>query len=116
MNIREFYSLAGGNYDEILQSLGKEERVIKFVKMFPSQNQIENIDTALKAQDYQTAFREAHNLKGMSINIGLKNLFKVSSDLTESLRNGPVGDVNGLYELTSIEYKKTCELISQIES
>ena len=83
--------------------------------MFPNNSTIDNLKIALDEKDYQTAFREAHNLKGMSINIGLKNLHKVSRDLTESLRNGPTGDVEGLYKLVEAEYKKTCDLINQIE-
>lgn len=115
MNIKEFYNEIGGNFDEILMNLGKEERILKFVLKFPEEKVLDKLSAALNAKDYETAFREAHNLKGMSINIGFNKLYQVSSDLTESLRFGPKGDVEGLYSIVAEEYNKTCELIGQIQ-
>lgn len=114
MNIKEFYQAVGGNYDNVLICLGKEERIRKFVRKFPESDTVVQIKDALNKKDYESAFREAHNLKGMSINIGLVNLNKVSSDLTESLRNGPKGNVNELFQKVESEYKHTCELISTL--
>lgn len=114
MMIEDFYIAAGGSYEEILYALGKEERVMKFLKKFPESNIDKELKAALEAKDYETAFRVAHTLKGMSINIGLLNLHSISSQLTESLRNGPKGDVEGLAAKTLGEYNRTCELISQL--
>ncbi len=114
MNIRDFYTAVGGNFDDMLNNLGKEERILKFVLKFPESRVLDKISDALNSKDYETAFREAHNLKGMSINIGFVNLHKASCELTESLRFGPKGDVEGLYRLVAEEYNKTCGLIEQL--
>lgn len=115
MKVNEFYKTIGKNYNEVVLCLGKEERVYKYLKKFPETNSIQKISDALNNKDYEEAFREAHNLKGMSINIGLEKLYQVSSDLTESLRNGPTGDVDSLYKATEEEYKKICDLIEQVK-
>lgn len=115
MNIREFYEKTDGDYDSIVSGLGKEERVFKYLMKFAQADVIDKISSALASGDYDTAFREAHNLKGMSLNIGIMSLQKAASDLTESLRHGPTGDVEGLFEIAAAEYKRCCEMIGQIE-
>ena len=42
--------------------------------------------TALENNDYETAFRAAHTLKGICLNLGLENLYKAAYKVTEALR------------------------------
>lgn len=115
MTIKEFYEMADGDYNEALAGLGKEERIYKFLNKFPKTDMVNKIRTSYEAKDFESAFIDAHNLKGMSMNIALVKLKEVSSDLTESLRNGPQGDVEGLISEVEKEYNKVCELINKIE-
>ena len=58
----------------------------------------------------------AHTLKGVCANLGFTQLFKVSSDITEELRNGNP-DVSRLPELlgkVAAEYKKTVDAINSV--
>lgn len=115
MTIQEFYTELGEDYNKALKLLTKEEYVKQFVKRLPAATTVKDIEKALNSQDYQAAFREAHSLKGVCLNMALDGLFKVSSELTESLRNGPVGDVNQLYKNVELEYNRVCELIAKID-
>lgn len=115
MLIKDFYAAVEGNYEEILCALGKEERVVKFLLKFPQSNIDKELTAAMESKDFEAAFRAAHTLKGMSINIGLKSLHSISSQLTESLRYGPTGDVEGLTAKTLEEYNRICTLISELE-
>lgn len=115
MTLKEFYAVAEGDFIEAMEGLGKEERILKYLRKFPETQMTGKIREALDAKDFETAFREAHNLKGMCMNTALTKLRDVSSDLTESLRNGPTGDVEGFYELVDAEYKRICGLVSQID-
>lgn len=115
MNLREFYQEAQGDYEETLGRIMKEERVTKYLTKFAASEPVMAIEKALESKDYETAFREAHNLKGVCLNLGLDSLHMVSSDLTESLRNGPTGDVNSFLERVKQEYDRISSLIQQIE-
>lgn len=114
MTIKEFYLKSNANYDEVLGAFGKEERVLKYLRKFSENQQNKKIREALDAKDYETAFLEAHNLKGMCMNLALSRFFKLSSDLTESLRNGPTGDVEAFFILVDEEYNRVSELVKQI--
>lgn len=114
MSIKDFYEKTGGNYDSIVSALGKEERVYKYLIKFSQADTVDKISTALVNKDYEGAFREAHNLKGMCLNIGIVSLQKLSSNLTESLRNGPTGEEENFFEQVSREFRDCCEMISQI--
>lgn len=115
MTLEEFYQAVGADYQEILLGLGKEERIVKYLTKITQEKCIEKITDALGEEKYEEAFRMAHNLKGVSATVGLMTLHKAASDLTESLRHGPVGDVQGLLAATAAEYDKTVGLIGQIE-
>lgn len=114
MTIKEFYSKSNDDYAEVLGAFGKEERVLKYLRKFPENELNKKIREALDAKDYETAFREAHNLKGMCMNLALSRFSKLSSDLTESLRNGPTGDVEAFFVLVDEEYNRVSELVKQI--
>ena len=45
---------------------------------------------SLAAQDWETAFRASHTLKGVAQNLGMEHLYQVSSALCEAVR-GPCG-------------------------
>ena len=90
MNIRESYDMLGGDFDDVMKRLLKEERVIKYAKMFPAAagNDYELLHSALREERYDDAFRAVHNLKGVSLNLALTPLQQASHELCETLRHG----------------------------
>lgn len=42
--------------------------------------------TAVRTQDAETAFRAAHTLKGVALNLGLTDLAEAAAAMTEALR------------------------------
>lgn len=90
MNIRECYAELGGDFDDVLNRLMKEERVIKYARMFPDAagSDYEQLHAALKEERYEDAFRAVHNLKGVSLNLALTPLHQASHVLCEALRHG----------------------------
>lgn len=92
-----------------------EARVRKYIKKFPENTTFSKLEENMKNEDYENAFLEVHNLKGMSMNIGVTELAEVCSDLTEALRDGPKGDVNGLFIIVKEKYEKIAGLIQTIE-
>lgn len=114
MTLKEFYTAANGNYQEIMSALVKEDRILRYLHKFADAQMNTKIKSALNMKDYETAFNEAHNLKGMSLNMALTKMIDLSSNLTESLRNGPTGQENEFFKLVETEYIRICELINQL--
>ena len=88
MTLQEFYARIGGNYEDTLRRLPSEALVRKFVLKYPGDPSFEQLKAALAAQDWETAFRASHTLKGVAQNLGMDHLYEVSSALCEGVR-GP---------------------------
>lgn len=86
MKIEECYQQLGGNYNEAFRRFGNDERIKKYLKMICSDTNYETAGNAIATKDYKTAFRAAHTLKGLALNMGFTNLAETASILTEKLR------------------------------
>ena len=117
MNVKEFYSITGGNYEEVLARLGKEERIVKYLKRFADDtNYFEEFLSAFNSADYETAFRTVHNIKGLALNLGIPSLFKAVDPLCEAIRHGkPEFDVSELITGLKDIYENTVSCAKQID-
>ena len=55
---------------------------------FLDDNSYANLKEAIAAGNVEEAFRAAHTLKGVCLNLGFDNLYKASSAITEIFRAG----------------------------
>ena len=115
MDIKTFYSEVNGDYASTLTRLMNERLMNKFVKKFPNDDSYRLLTDALANKDYETAFRGAHTLKGVSANLGLTQLQSAASELTEAMRGGKVLEDIALYDAVKAEYDKTIALIGQLD-
>mgnify|MGYP001145447394 CR=1 FL=1 len=88
MTLQEFYARVGGDYNATLSRLPSEALVKKFILKYPGDPSFAQLKDALAAQDWETAFRASHTLKGVAQNLGMEHLYQVSSALCEAVR-GP---------------------------
>lgn len=86
MTVSECYAEFGGDYEEVISRLRSDERVAKFLKRVSEDGCMETLEKAVAAGDAQEAFRMAHTLKGICLNLSLKKLLASATDLTEMLR------------------------------
>jgi HPt (histidine-containing phosphotransfer) domain-containing protein len=86
MNLEGLYQKIGGNYRSITERLGKEERIEKFVRLFLKDHSYQTLTEAMEQGKVEEAFRAAHTLKGVCMNLSFDALYKISSNITESLR------------------------------
>ena len=86
MTIRECYERLGQNYEEVLDRLGNEAILKKFVVKFLDDPSYQMLDEGLKTGNAEQAFRAAHTIKGICLNLGFDKLYQASSDITEQLR------------------------------
>ena len=80
MKLNEFYMAVDGNYEDAMERLQNEMFVGKFLRMLPRDG---SMMADGRAND---AFRAAHTLKGIALNLSLTKLAAACSQLTEALR------------------------------
>lgn len=89
MNIQQCYALFDGAYDEVLSRMGGSERLVsRFALKYLSDPTYRQLSDAMEAHNDSEAFRAAHTLKGICLNLGFSRLATSSSELTEALRPG----------------------------
>ena len=115
MTIRECYEAANSNFDEVLARLGSERLIQKFALKFLDDTSYQELLDSMREADGEKAFRAAHTLKGVCLNLGFTALGQVSSVLTEALR--PNKDTTGceamLADVTA-EYDRLVAALRQL--
>lgn len=114
MTVRECYSLFDGDYIGTLSRFGEDDRIRRFTTKFLSDTTFTNLQDALSEERWEDAFRAAHTLKGICLNLGFTVLYGFSSDLTELLRDLQPKDVSASLKTVETEYQKTIAAISQL--
>ena len=86
MTLTECYEQMGADDEGLLSRLGSEALIKKFAVKFLADGSFQDLKTSLEAGEAEQAFRAAHTLKGICLNLGFDNLYKPSEELTELLR------------------------------
>ncbi len=114
MTIESCYNKLGGDYKGVLERLGSEALVQRFLIRFLSDTSFEDLKAGIEDQNGEKAFRGAHTLKGVCMNLAFDDLFVVSNELTEHLRGGELAEgYEKLFEKVEVEYKKTIDAIRE---
>ena len=114
MTLQEFYAVVGGNYDEALSRLMNETLLRRFVLKFPNDPSYAALKQAISAGDREVAFRAAHTIKGLCLNLGFGKLLSSSEELTEALRNEMPANAQELFAKVSADYALTIDSIQKI--
>ena len=114
MTIQECYEQMGLNAESVLERLGSETILKKFVVKFLDDPSFQSLKKGLEEKDGEKAFRAAHTLKGICLNLGFDNLYKPSEVLTEKLRGGEIDGYEDMLAAVEAEYAKTVEAINCI--
>jgi len=113
MRLDEFYKIVGGNYETISNNLN-DAILTKLLKMFLEDKSFSDLQDGINQKDAEKAFRGAHSLKGVCLNLDLKYLAKATSDLVEDLRGRTLDNYLNNYSLTIDEYNKVVNAIKQL--
>lgn len=114
MKIRECYEQMGADYDNVLSRLGSDAMVERFARKFLQEKTFDNLKEAMEKRDAEEAFRAAHTLKGICLNLGFDNLFTVSSELTEKLRPRTLEGSEELLQKVQEQYDITVQALKNI--
>ncbi len=88
MTLREFYEKTNADYDAVIRRLINETLVLKYLNKFQNDAYFIQLQQAICQQDYETAYRCAHTLKGLCLSLGFEIMSKPVIELTEELRAG----------------------------
>ena len=114
MKIRECYEQMGADYDNVLSRLGSDAMVERFALKFLQEKTFDNLKEAIEKKDAEEAFRAAHTLKGICLNLGFDNLFTVSSELTEKLRPRTLEGSEELLQKVQEQYDITVQALQNV--
>lgn len=87
MTIQECYNQMGGDFEGVRKRFGSEMLVEKFALKFLNDSSFQDLEDGLQEKDAEKAFRAAHTLKGICLNLGFDALYEASAALTEKLRD-----------------------------
>ena len=115
MTTAECYALIGADYTEVLRRMGNEDRVRRFLLKFAEEPSYGLLCRSVEAGYAKEAFRAAHSIKGVCLNLGLTALYRSAGDLCEELRGGAFTDaVPGLLRRVGEDYQKTINGIREL--
>ena len=72
MNIRESYDTIGADFEDVLGRLGSESLIQRFALKFIDDGSYNELTEALTEKNAEKAFRAAHTLKGICLNLGFR--------------------------------------------
>ena len=111
MNIRECYDTIGADFEDVLGRLGSESLIQRFALKFIDDGSYNELTEALAEKNAEKAFRAAHTLKGVCLNLGFDNLYKASSAITEIFRAGELAGAKEAFEEVEKQYNITVNAI-----
>ena len=115
MTIKECYEQTGSDYEGILKRFGSEAMIERFALKFLKDGSFSDLTSALELKDAETAFRAAHTLKGVCMNLGFDRLYKVSAELTEQLRGREIEGSEAMYAQVKEQYEALTDVLRKYE-
>ena len=115
MSLKECYDKMGADYEDVLSRLRSEVLVRKFALKFLDDDSYANLKAAMESGNAPEAFRGAHTLKGVAVNLGFTALYNVSSALTEKLRSQEYDNLDGLIADVKKQYDIVIEAIAALD-
>lgn len=113
MTLKECYDAMGADYNEVFARLRSDERIQRFLIKVLDDGSYDLLIKSLDEKNIEDAFRAAHTIKGVCMNLSLTKLYKSSQTLTEALRNRHDygDDIPPLLEQVTADYEFTMNCI-----
>lgn len=115
MTVKECYERLEGDYEGTMARMMKEERIQKFLILFLADTSYQSLLDNMEAGNIDEAFRAAHTLKGVTINLGLSKLNRASFEITEALRAKDMEMAKGFLPDVKDNYEETIAVIKELQ-
>ena len=114
MKLDEFFRCVGGDYGEAKARFQNDERIVRFLNMFPGDDSMQNLTNAMNTGDTTTAFRAVNTLKGVAQNLGFDGLYRAAFALTEEMRGGKPLTDTALYDAVAQQQQILLDAVRQL--
>ena len=115
MTVKECYEQMGSDYEGVLGRMGSEAMIKRFALKFLQDPSFNNLKENLEKNDGEEAFRAAHTLKGVCLNLGFDELYEASAEITEKLREKETAGSEDMFQKVEEKYQKTVNAIKGLE-
>ena len=116
MNLKDCYIKFGGDFDEVLRRLRREETVQKFAFKFLDDKSFSLFESSIGSKDYEDALRAVHTLKGICQNLSFTRLFESSSLVTNALKENDWNKAVDMMPKLSKDYYETINVIKDFKN
>ena len=116
MNLKDCYIKFGGDFDEVLGRLRREETVQKFAFKFLDDKSFSLFESSLGSKDYEDALRAVHTLKGICQHLSFTRLFESSSLVTNALKENDWNKAVDMMPKLSKDYYETINVIKDFKN
>ena len=116
MNLKDCYLKFGGDFDEVLGRLRREQTVRKFVFKFLDDKSFSLFEASMVKKDYSEALRAVHTLKGICQNLSFTKLFESSSLVTNALKENDWNKAVDMMQKLSKDYYETINVIKDFKN
>lgn len=116
MNLKDCYIRFGGDFDEVLSRLRREQSVQKFMYKFLDDKSFHLFEASMENKDYEEALRAVHTLKGICQNLSFTRLFESSSLVTNALKENDWDKAIDMMPKLSEDYYETINVIRDFKN
>lgn len=115
MDLRTFYGSLEQDYEVVLKRMmGKENFLYSMLCKFKAYQTMEELEKAVQSHEADKIFNQAHNLKGVAENLGLKPIYESVSQLVELTRKGSVEGAEEAFARVKQSYDRVMELMETV--
>ena len=113
MTLEQCYAQMNADYEDTIRRIPNKKLIQKILLKFPKDESYRDLCSAMEEKRMRDAFTAVHTMKGICLNLGLRELSRAAVNLTEALRNDPPEKVPELFtELKSV-YGDTMSVIEK---
>ena len=116
MNLKDCYIKFGGDFDEVLGRLRREQIVQKFMYKFLDDKSFHLFEASMENKDYEEALRAVHTLKGICQNLSFTRLFESSSLMTKALKENDWNKADDMLPQLSMDYHEIINAIEELKN
>ena len=103
MTLEQCYAQMNADYEDTIRRIPNKKLIQKILLKFPKDESYRDLCSAMEEKRMRDAFTAVHTMKGICLNLGLRELSRAAVNLTEALRNDPTEKVPELFtELKSV--------------
>ena len=114
MNVKDFYTSIGGNYNSALLIMMNDAFIERMLSKFFANNTYNSIISSYENKDFKTLFASVHSFKGVVGNLALTPLYDLAVTITEATRSlevvnidKEISELKSLYTSIESEYLKS---------